>query len=479
MVGMGNYIMILYIYEQHVNTNSEEELEMEIEGKSEYSNFYSMYEGIGPWSYAENSYYQRKASEIAQQIICQEIINKLDIKLVFHSGEGQSAAEFQVFFNDLVSNDFNTLFKLFPPKRRYYAAGVPGSFHDRLFPEPSLCIAFSAFAFYWLSNVPGLFGSVCGGLGAIPGCKSTISCRWRADGSDLTSLMQLMEIPKINSSQIETVLNIAPALDFVAVPEELEMEIEGKCEYPNSYSTYEGNGPYSYAENSYYQRKASEIAQEIICQEIINKLDIKQVFHSGLFHSFCIADFGCATGPNAFLADQAIIEAVELKLKSGEEGQNAAEFQVFFNDHVSNDFNTLFKLLPPERRYCAAGVPGSFHDRLFPKASLPIAYSSFALHWLSNMPKEVKDKTSKAWNGGRIHYTSERREVLQAYSDQFAEDLARFLAARAQELMGGGLMALIFPGLSDNICISQNTAGLVFQLLGSCLMEMVQKVRKF
>lgn len=88
------------------------------------------------------------------------------------------------------------------------------------------------------------------------------------------------------------------------------------------------------------QRKASEIAQEIICQEIINKLDIKQVFHSGLFHSFCIADFGCATGPNAFLAVQVIIEAVELKLGSGE-GQSAAEFQVLFNDLVSNDFNTL------------------------------------------------------------------------------------------------------------------------------------------
>ncbi|KAJ0094157.1 hypothetical protein Patl1_15235 [Pistacia atlantica] len=32
---------------------------MEIEGKSEYPNSYSMYEGVGPWSYAENAYYHK------------------------------------------------------------------------------------------------------------------------------------------------------------------------------------------------------------------------------------------------------------------------------------------------------------------------------------------------------------------------------------------------------------------------------------
>ncbi|XP_031263626.1 loganic acid O-methyltransferase-like [Pistacia vera] len=140
------------------------------------------------------------------------------------------------------------------------------------------------------------------------------------------------------------------------------MEIEGKSEYSNLYSMYEGIGPWSYAENSYYQILADLLGQ---------------------------------------------MHFLELKLGSGE-GQSAAEFQVFFNDLVSNDFNTLFKLFPPKRRYYAAGVPGSFHD--------------------------LKDKTAKAWNGGRIRYSSERREVLQAYSDQFAEDLERFLVARAQEV---------------------------------------------
>ncbi|KAL0409410.1 UNVERIFIED_CONTAM: Farnesoic acid carboxyl-O-methyltransferase, partial [Sesamum radiatum] len=49
---------------------------------------------------------------------------------------------------------------------------------------------------------------------------------------------------------------------------------------------------------------------------------------------------------------------------------------VFFNDKVGNDFNTLFSSLPSERLYYATGVPGSFHGRLLPKASLHFAYSS-------------------------------------------------------------------------------------------------------
>ena len=42
--------------------------------------------------------------------------------------------EFQVFFNDVTANDFNTLFKTLPSYRKYLAAGVPGTFYGRLFP---------------------------------------------------------------------------------------------------------------------------------------------------------------------------------------------------------------------------------------------------------------------------------------------------------------------------------------------------------
>ncbi|KAF6147755.1 hypothetical protein GIB67_006728 [Kingdonia uniflora] len=67
--------------------------------------------------------------------------------------------DFEAFFSDLPSNDFNSLFRS-PPftehskKRRYYAAGVPGSFYHRLFAKEKLHVAVSLSALHWLSQIP-------------------------------------------------------------------------------------------------------------------------------------------------------------------------------------------------------------------------------------------------------------------------------------------------------------------------------------
>ncbi|KAL3824324.1 hypothetical protein ACJIZ3_020353 [Penstemon smallii] len=150
---------------------------------------------------------------------------------------------------------------------------------------------------------------------------------------------------------------------------------------------------------------------------------------------------------------QIITEAVEKKLFPA-----AADFQVFFNDQVINDFNTLFKSLPPERPYHAAGLPGSFHGRLLPKKSLHFAYSSCALHWLS----ETKD---------------------YANHDQFAKDIQSFLEARADEVVDGGLMALLVPAVPNNNFNNSESADYTYQtemdLIVSCLMDMANKGRLF
>lgn len=138
-------------------------------------------------------------------------------------------------------------------------------------------------------------------------------------------------------------------------------------------------------------------------------LGIPYILSTG--NSFRIADFGCSVGPNTFVAVQNIIETVEEKYKSTGLEARLPEFQVFFNDHVDNDFNCLFKNVPAIQRYFAAGVPGSFHRRLFPSSSLHFAHCSTALHWLSKIPEEVLDKNSPAWNKGRIHYGGAAKEV--------------------------------------------------------------------
>ncbi|KAL5851173.1 hypothetical protein ACOSQ3_006291 [Xanthoceras sorbifolium] len=75
--------------------------------------------------------------------------------------------EIEVFFSDLPTSDFNSLFGSLSTSvfsdhntdvsktRQYYAAGVPGSFYDhRLFPKGKLDIAVSLSALHLLSKIP-------------------------------------------------------------------------------------------------------------------------------------------------------------------------------------------------------------------------------------------------------------------------------------------------------------------------------------
>ncbi|CAK7349634.1 unnamed protein product [Dovyalis caffra] len=192
--------------------------------------------------------------------------------------------------------------------------------------------------------------------------------------------------------------------------------------------------------------------------------------------SFRVADLGCSVGINTFFAVRNIIEAVELKCQS-QQGLDfhRLEYQVFFNDHSSNDFNTLFMSLPRDRRYYALGVPGSFYQRLFPVVSLHLIHSSYALHWLSKVPKEAIDRSSLAWNKGRIHYTNGPAAVVNAYTAQYANDMENFLHSRAQEIIGGGLMLLTIPCRPNGIPHSRTLPSKAYDLLTSCLMDLAKK----
>ncbi|KAL3502542.1 hypothetical protein ACH5RR_036991 [Cinchona calisaya] len=195
-------------------------------------------------------------------------------------------------------------------------------------------------------------------------------------------------------------IDTTPILDIKEMPEEAH-PMKG------------GDDLNSYSQNSDYQRGVIDAAKTIILEAVNQKLDLENNITT--FH---IADFGCSTGPNTFLAMQNIIEAVEQKYKITFQ-KTQPEFHVFFNDHINNDFNIFFRSLPQKRDYFASGVPGSFYTRVFPKASLHFAHCSYALHWLSKVPKEIQDKNSNAFNKGRIHYTGNEKHVVKAYFGQF------------------------------------------------------------
>ncbi|KAB1211256.1 putative S-adenosylmethionine-dependent methyltransferase At5g38780 [Morella rubra] len=242
-----------------------------------------------------------------------------------------------------------------------------------------------------------------------------------------------------------------------------------------------GDGQYSYAHNSSYQvllsfvlymnqREGLEIAKVFIKEAIVEKLGIK----SSSLELFTIADLGCSVGPNTLVVVENIIDSVKHKYQSIDQKKEAVEFLVFFNDHVSNDFNTLFKSFPSDNQYFAAGVPGPFQDRLFPKASLHFVHCSYSLHWLSKVPNELMDQNSPAWNEGRIYHTNGPNAVREAYSAQFAKDIESFLNARAEELVHGGLMALIIACLPDGVS-SQSSDFAFIDLLEATLKEMADE----
>nr|CAH65988.1 H1005F08.17 [Oryza sativa] len=219
-----------------------------------------------------------------------------------------------------------------------------------------------------------------------------------------------------------------------------------------------GQGESSYIKNSQVQSRNLQMMLPTL-KEILDKVQLPR--RPGK-HLLTAADLGCSCGHNTLIVADAIVEHMTRKLRScifdDQDDGDAAdpEFCFYFSDLPSNDFNTLFHLLPQhataaagdgsERRYFAAAVPGSFHDRLFPKRSINVFTSTFSLHWLSQVPEGVADKRSAAYNKDKVFVHGASQATGAAYRRQFQSDMARFLRCRATELKAGGVMFLVCLG---------------------------------
>ncbi|XP_043807447.1 gibberellic acid methyltransferase 2 isoform X2 [Manihot esculenta] len=208
-----------------------------------------------------------------------------------------------------------------------------------------------------------------------------------------------------------------------------------------------GDDDSSYAKNS--EAPASAIS---LCRPLLLKaIQSMKVFFSNKdeAESLRIADLGCATGYNTLATIDMVVDALRQQYINhcGFE----PEFEAFFSDLPSNDFNSLFRSLSniadkKTKQYYAAGVPGSFYTRLFPRGKLHVAVSLSALHWLSQIPDAVLEKTSAAWNKGRVWIDGAKKEVVEAYAKQSEKDLEDFLSCRKEEMVQGGMLFLLMGG---------------------------------
>ncbi|OMO83618.1 SAM dependent carboxyl methyltransferase [Corchorus capsularis] len=235
-----------------------------------------------------------------------------------------------------------------------------------------------------------------------------------------------------------------------------------------------GRGEASYANNSQAQalhaRSMLHLLEEALDSVQLNSPDVP----------FVVVDLGCSSGNNTiYIVDVIVKHMIKRYESSGY--YEPPEFTAFFSDLPSNDFNTLFQLLPPlandhggrtsmeeclasngQRSYFAAGVPGSFYRRLFPARSIDVFHSAFSLHWLSQMPEAVLDKRSMAYNKGRVFIHGANESTANAYKKQFQTDLAEFLRARSIEMKRGGSMFLVCLGRTAVDPTDQGGAGLLF-----------------
>ncbi|PIN08248.1 Loganate O-methyltransferase [Handroanthus impetiginosus] len=145
------------------------------------SSKHHMVAGDGPDRYAHNSHYQKEVLISAEDIIHQLVDKHLNtqnpfftphntfiiaigpntflaVENIISSIENKNkklnqnqTLDFQVYFSDLIENDFNTLFKSLPSTRIYLVAG---SFYSRLLPKKTIHFAHCSTSLHWLSSIP-------------------------------------------------------------------------------------------------------------------------------------------------------------------------------------------------------------------------------------------------------------------------------------------------------------------------------------
>ena len=117
-------------------------------------------------------------------------------------------------------------------------------------------------------------------------------------------------------------------------------------------------------------------------------------------HPVVLADYGASTGHNSLLPIGAAIGALSKRIRKDQ------AVLVTHTDVAENDFTVLFRTLADDpdsylRRDAAAfttAIGRSFYGQILPSDSVTLAWSSWAIHWLSRLPAPIDDHVLPAFS---------------------------------------------------------------------------------
>ena len=157
-----------------------------------------------------------------------------------------------------------------------------------------------------------------------------------------------------------------------------------------------------------------------------------------------IADYGASTGHNSLMPVCAAIAVLRKRTRADH------SVLVVHTDAPDNDFTAMFQTLTDDpdsylrkdQASFASAVGRSFYNQIVPSNSVTLGWSSWAIHWLSSVPRPIPDHVQVAYCADAA--------TRAAYARQAAHDWHEFVAFRGRELCKNGRLVVMTMAVGDD-----------------------------
>ena len=169
--------------------------------------------------------------------------------------------------------------------------------------------------------------------------------------------------------------------------------------------------------------------------------------------AFRCADLGCADGGTSVNMWRRVLAHQRAR-------EPARAIEIVYADLPRNDFSQLFRMIHgqtdtksyygeiPDVYPFASGT--SFHQGIFPRESLDLAFSATASHYISKVPCNI---------AGHVHMVGASSEERRAYEETGRIEWERLLELRTRELVKGGRLVFLNFGIDEKGRYLGNTGG--------------------